>query len=758
MIFTKKKYLALILLVFIAIQYKAQDSLKSELSWPREISLKGGVLTYYQPQIDSYTANILEGRSAISYKPEGEDMLFGAFWFRASLKTDKMARTASMDQIDILKLEFPNIDSTKIDAARDYIKSQIEEMQITLSLDRLKASLADSEQLQSMRDRIQNTPPEIYYREEPTILISVDGEPLWKVVKDKNLEYVQNSPFFIAKNSRDGVYYIKGGGHWYAKDETGWNVSNNVPKNIRQFASENAPKDQPKDKEKIEEIIPKVLVVYKPSELIVTDGEPDYKSIEGTSLLYVANTEDDIIMDINSQMHYVLLAGRWYKSKSLADGSWSFQEPDALPADFSKIPDSSDMATVLASVPGTDAAQSALLEQVIPQTATVNRKEATVEVKFDGTPRFKQIPNTEVSYSLNSDKSVLKIGQQYYCVNNGIWFISNYPQGPWEVSDHRPDEVDQIPPSEPVYNTRYVYVYGATPQVVYVGYLPGYLNSYVYNGVVVYGTGYNYPYWYGSVYYPRPFTYGYAVHYNPYTGWGFSMSFSYGWIGWGYHPYYRSYWGPCGYRAGYRNGYYNGYHHGYRDGYNRGVVQGYRAQTDNAYRNQRSGIKNTAGRNNLARRANDRSRPSSRPNNLYSDRNGNVYKRNESGEWDKMKNRNPNQIDKTRDIDRGQTREATDRTRQSETRARENQTRQNQTRQNQTRENPVRENPNRSRVENNRPNYERPQQRQENLNREYQMRQRGQSNFNRSYQQRSPQMNRSNMNRSRSSGGGNRRR
>src|SRR5690606_26667081 len=132
------------------------------------------------------------------------------------------------------------------------------------------------------------------------------------------------------------------------------------------------------------------------------------------------------------------------------------------------------------------------------------------------------------------------------------------PDGPWEVSDHRPDEVDQIPPSEPVYNTKYVYVYNSTPEVVYVGYLPGYTHSYVYNGIIVYGTGYHYPYWYGSVYYPRPVTYGYSVHYNPFSGWGFHLGYYYGWVGWRYHPYYRPYWGPCGYRPGYRNGYYDG--------------------------------------------------------------------------------------------------------------------------------------------------------------------------------------------------------
>src|SRR5690606_28816967 len=98
--------------------------------------------------------------------------------------------------------------------------------------------------------------------------------------------------------------------------------------------------------EKDANITPEILVVYKPSALIVTAGEPDYKAIENTKLLYVTNTEDDIIMDINTQMHYVLIAGRWYKSKTLKDGSWKFEEPIDLPADFGKIPADSEMANV----------------------------------------------------------------------------------------------------------------------------------------------------------------------------------------------------------------------------------------------------------------------------------------------------------------------------------------------------------------------------------------------------------------------------
>lgn len=56
---------------------------------------------------------------------------------------------------------------------------------------------------------------------------------------------------------------------------------------------------------------------------------------------------------------------------------------------------------------------------------------------------------------------------------------SGTPDGPWTVSTEVPQAVNTIPPSSPVYNVRYVYIYDHTPDVVFTGYTPGYLGSYV---------------------------------------------------------------------------------------------------------------------------------------------------------------------------------------------------------------------------------------------------------------------------------------
>ena len=637
-----KKYFITITL-FILSQWSIHGQTNySDLSWPREITAEGYSITLYQPQLESFEGNQLDSRMAVSISNK-KDLIFGAVWLKGKVSTDLDSRIVHLENIEIPKINFPDISNEdKTIKLSALLKKEIESWDLEMSLDHLIASMNEIENTKNLSDQINNNPPDIYYRTSPTVLISIDGDPFYKTDEEFDLSYVVNTPSLIVK-SKDS-YYIKEGKFWYRSEEVLSNYSSidSAPKNIAAF-SDKYGKDIVLDSFQLAmDKAPELIVVTKASELISTDGEPDYQTIQGSSLLYAKNTEDDILLDINSQEHYILLAGRWYHSKNLKDGSWEFADPDALPEDFAKIPKESDMANVRASVPNTEEAQDALLAQSIPQTAKVDRKTASVEVSYDGNPTFEKIEGTSISYAVNTDKTVLEINKKYYCVDDAIWFVSDKATGPWTVSVERPEEVDSIPADSPVYNVKYVYIYESTPEIVYVGYYPGYTYSYVYHGVVVYGTGYHYPYWYGSVYYPRPVTYGYGVHYNPYTGWGFTVGIS---VGWGYHPY--GCWGPAGYHYGYRSGYNRGYQHGYYNGYNRGYNQGAKAgyaagkrsNNTNLYADRKQGIKESnANRGNNKGTYETKSRPSTKQNNLYTDKNGAVFEQKKDGSWENKTN------------------------------------------------------------------------------------------------------------------------
>jgi len=159
----------------------------------------------------------------------------------------------------------------------------------------------------------------------------------------------------------------------------------------------------------------------------------------------------------------------------------------------------------------------------------------------------------------------------YYAVQNGIWFTSGAVAGPWVVATTVPSVIYTIPPSSSLHYVTYVRIYHATSTVVTVGYTPGYYGTCVSHGTVVYGTGYVYPPYVGSVWYGPPVTYGSGVSltYTPWTGWTVGFGFGWSWgavtVGWGWGAY--PWWGPVGW------GYYYPYPY-YRPPYYGGAARG----------------------------------------------------------------------------------------------------------------------------------------------------------------------------------------
>ncbi len=648
--------------------------------WPKTLRSDKGEIIMYQPQIESFVGDKLESRAAVAVKLAGqEEIIFGAMWFESHLATDMETRTATLVRTKVTAANFPGAQKENVDKLSRYLEKEIPTWDFQVSIDRLVASLPDAEGNDS---GFKSDPPTIYFRKVPSVLVLIDGDPILADLEGFDLEYVANSAFFITKDKKSG-YFLRGSGMWFVSGDLGgpWKQTSELPDEVAKVSQKIAADEAAQAAEQAEdatslgleksadEPAPEIVISTVPAELIVTDGEPDFASVQGTQLLYLKNTESDVLMDINSQQYFLLVSGRWYKSKDLASNKWTFVSFEELPDDFAKIPASSDMATVLASVPGTTESKEALLETQIPQTAEVDRKTATCQVQYDGDPEFKACGDG-IAYALNTDKPVLLIDKKYYCVDSAVWFESGGPEGPWAVATEVPASVQDLPPDCPVYNVKYVYIYDSTPEIVYVGYTSGYYGSYVYGPCVVYGTGWYYDPWYRHYYYPRPVTYGYGVHYSPYSGWGFSFGVSYGWltigVGWGRPPY--SCWGPGGYRYGYRRGYWHGYNRGYRHGYNRGAAAGYRAgyragqrqNHSNIYRNRINGVKRTGD---VRSRDGKRPKTSDRRNNVYADRKGDVYRdkdgsweKREGGNWtgdrDKSSREKDGQRDKQRDSDR----------------------------------------------------------------------------------------------------------
>lgn len=495
--------------------------------WPLQIDTPNGQLTIYQPQPTKFEGDQLTGRAAVSIlKPGSSDPVFGAIWLQSRVDVDRVNRTVQILEINVTKVRFPEGTNITTDTITNALKTAIPSHQMSLSLDQLLAMVEEVQQQKESVSQIDNTPPKIMFQTHPGVLLQYDGQPRFSQATNSTLLRAENTPFFVVEDPGSQTYFLKGAGRWFtARSAMGpFTMTGTVPENVSSLAESSGYQDpdQPLSDQQASQL--EIIAATEPTELVWSDGPIQMGTIPNTNLLYVMNTDSDVFRTIDSQAWFVLLSGRWYTASNQA-GPWTFVSPDKLPEDFRRIPPASAKARVLASIAGTQQSDDAVADTYVPQTAAIDRNNfQQPQVTYDGDPNFQPIEGTQMQYAVNTPDSVIETGGQYYCCSNGVWYNANYAVGPWGLCTAVPSEIYAIPPSCPLYPCRFCYVYGYTPEYCYVGYTPGYIGCYRHDHVVVYGTGWRYRPWIGRHFYARPFTYGFAAHYDPYTGfWGFDV-------------------------------------------------------------------------------------------------------------------------------------------------------------------------------------------------------------------------------------------
>jgi hypothetical protein len=553
----------------------------AQLRWPRTFEDAGRRFAIYQPQIDTWEGNNLVARSAVAVTPAGaKDPRLGVIVFEAHTDVDKPARVVTLNDVRVTKVSFPQAKAEEASYLQ-MIRRHLTDKTRVVPLDQLEANLAASENARAAAGlQVKNDPPRIIFATTPTLLVLIDGEPTLREVTDPagaRLMRVANTRALILFDPGTNQYFLRAMGKWAAapSHQGPWAVAAEFPSAvewIRASLKDDKSVDlfEPTDPQTAPKDMPAVLTSTTPAELIQTLGEPAYTPVPGANLAYASNTDAALFKDLTTQKVYVLISGRWFASDS-TNGPWAYVPGKQLPADFMKIPADGPKANVLVSVPGTPQAREAAIANSIPQTAAVKISATKLTVTYDGRPQFKPIEGVKgLTYATNTTLPVIFIegDKTYWCVENGVWFASQSPTGPWAVATSVPGIIYTIPVSSPIHYVTYVKIYGTGEDVVYVGYTPGYMGTVVSgDGVVVYGTGYYYPAYVGTVYVGYPPTYGYGAGFAYGSASGFAFGFTAGVaIGgcWG-----NPYWGPY-------------YGHGY--GYNHIDIN-----SSNVYHNRRGG-------------------------------------------------------------------------------------------------------------------------------------------------------------------------
>ncbi len=535
----------------LAVSLSAQNK-----GWPRSFSNSGGTLVLYQPQVDSWqNYSVVDARSAFSLTPAGGKEEVGVVTFKMQSVVDMDSHTVFLYSPTINTIFFPppNTNSAQLESlVRTFLNPSAT---MNISIERLTASL-QKKTAPTHAAEIKNDPPTIYISFKPAMILLVNGKPVLAPVGG-NVKTVVNANWPLFEES--GTYYLFNGKGWMTSKSLNadWVSTSKLPADFSKVAaSPNYPDLKPYIPAPVVPTSPAVFYSSTPAEIIVFQGQPQWEAVTGTQLLYASNTASPVFKYIPTGTYYYLTSGRWFSSKTPM-GPWSFAT-NSLPADFRVIPPSSPMGGVLASVPGTQQAEDAVLMAQVPTTAEINPTEAAKQVKvsYNGAPDFTSISGTEMSYAINTPNRVIQVGSVYYLCLNGVWFMSNTPNGPWQTAPSVPSQIYTIPASSPVYNVTYVTQTTLPNGYVQSSYTAGYMGTFItgmaLGAIIADGTGYYYPPYYGwyggvPVYYPYPATYGYHPVYNPYTGaYGYGAA-AYGPYGgqahWGasYNPYTGTY-------------------------------------------------------------------------------------------------------------------------------------------------------------------------------------------------------------------------
>ena len=546
--------------------------------WPRTFDQDGTQVTLHQPQLDDWQGNSLSGRLAVAVKTGwqvGSDgkqhatTAYGVMWFKARTDVDKISRQVTLSDLSIEKVSFPTDREHEATYQGLLTKIVARRASRVVSLDLMESALAINRETKAMNSvAVKNDPPEVFFSFQPALLVLIEGNPVLKPSGAAGVERVVNTKSLVLKEGAS--YFLNFAGHWVSASNIGgpWAAAGKVSAAVEQAKAAalktkvvDVLDEPPAALKKVLDSgkLPMILVSSKPAELIQIDGDPAFVDIAGTGLSYVANTTADVFIDKSQDnAWYVLISGRWFTAAS-SNGPWTYTAGSALPADFSKIPPDSEKSAALASIPGTPESRESLIANSIPQTATVKKSQASLTVTYDGAPDFKQVEGTALNYAWNTAVPVIEVAtNQYYAVQNGVWFGAASPTGPWRIATDVPAVIYSIPASSPLHYVTYVRVYGNSGDDVYVGYTPGYYGTVVSDGVVVYGTGYYCNPWIGAYWYGCPATYGFGVNfgYDPWVGWTFGFAWGAAWASAWYGPW----WGPWGYwgAAGYWPGYWGG--------------------------------------------------------------------------------------------------------------------------------------------------------------------------------------------------------
>ena len=180
-----------------------------------------------------------------------------------------------------------------------------------------------------------------------------------------------------------------------------------------------------------------------PAILVIFNGTPDFKPIEGTQLRFAVNTNWDVLQDTTTSKYYLLNGDSWITTSDIVNGPWA--PATDLPSDFSKLPANANWDEVRKHIPGKTASTA-------PTVVTSNQPAEIIVT--DGPVNLVDIPGTSLQYVSNPQMPLFfdKADSNYYYLVAGRWFSTrNLYSNQWAAASAQlPGDFGMIPPNSPM--------------------------------------------------------------------------------------------------------------------------------------------------------------------------------------------------------------------------------------------------------------------------------------------------------------------
>ena len=148
-----------------------------------------------------------------------------------------MTNTVTISQLKVTKVGWPDSKEAAEQQFTQFVEAQLSQSSFTSSLSKLTASLTNEEKIKASLAQIKNDAPEIIFTDILSVLLSYDGEPIFRDIENSNYQRALNTPLAVVKTKNQSKFYLTSGHLWYqASNALGpWSILANPPADLKSF-------------------------------------------------------------------------------------------------------------------------------------------------------------------------------------------------------------------------------------------------------------------------------------------------------------------------------------------------------------------------------------------------------------------------------------------------------------------------------------------------------------------------------------------